>query len=390
MSPIRAGSRASDEELTKVLVIGGGIAGYCAAMAARRDGAEVTVVARAPGATALYSGGMEVVDDLDAVLAQEPHHPITRLGLDAVRLATELDGAIGTLRLLLEKEGLKFEGSWRARGLYADIHGLARPANLVPASVVGGELRALSGRRVAVVGVKEVGDYDAKSTAQALKELHGIDAFPEEVSIPDLPQSASLTDLYGRRAPQPSRTRSVANAYPPGFTNLPQGSFELLASAPSPHGWRLQQALALGTVKAQVTSLDAARGRITSVRAGDRTFRADAFVFAPGRHIGGGLEGGRLTSEPLLKLGVFHEGKSVARMGTRLQHLQYLDPAEELRSGASTDKRLHPLDESSQVAYENLYAAGAVLGGYDYSGPCGFGVPILTGWLAGRWAAKQE
>jgi anaerobic glycerol-3-phosphate dehydrogenase len=332
---------------------------------------------------------MEVIDDLDAVLAHEPHHPITRLGLDSVRLSTEFDGAVRSLQLALEKEGLKFEGSWRTRGLYADVHGLARPANLVPASVAGGELRALSGRRVAVVGVKEVGDYDARSTAQALKELHGIDAFPEEVSIPDLPQSASLTDLYGRRAPQPSRTRSVANAYPPGFTNLAPGSFELLATPPSPHGWRLQQALALGTVKGEVTSVDASRGRITAVRAGERAFRADAFVFAPGRHIGGGLDGGRVTTEPLLKLGVFHDGTPVARMGSRLQHLQYLDPAQELRSGVSTDKWLHPLDEGGEAPYENLYAAGAVIGGYDYSGPCGFGVPILTGWLAGHWAAKQ-
>src|SRR6266851_2410434 len=146
--------------MTKVLVIGGGIAGYCAAMAARRDGAEVTVVARAPGATALYAGGMEVSDDLDAVLAHQPHHPITRLGLDSVRLASELDTAIHTLQLALEKDGLKFEGSWRTRGLYADIHGLARPANLVPAAVAGGGLRARPGLRVAVVGVKEVGGFD--------------------------------------------------------------------------------------------------------------------------------------------------------------------------------------------------------------------------------------
>jgi glycerol-3-phosphate dehydrogenase subunit B len=375
--------------MTKVLVIGGGIAGYCAAMAARRDGAEVTVVARAPGATALYAGGMEIIDDLDEILARQPHHPITRLGLDSVRLATELDTAINTLQLALEKEGLTFQGSWRTRGLYADIHGLSRPANLVPASVAAGELRALAGRRVAVLGVKEVGDYDAASTAQALRELHGIDAFPEEVSIPDLPQAASLTDLYGRRAPQPSRTRTVANAYPPGFTNLPKGSFELLASPPSPHGWRLQQALALGIVRGHVTSFETARDGIVSARAGDRTFRADTFVFAAGRHIGGGLDGGRLSSEPLLKLGVFHDGTPVTRMGTRLQHLQYLDPAEELRSGVLTDKALHPLDENGEVPYSNLYAAGAILGGYDYSGPCGFGVPILTGWLAGRRAAKK-
>jgi len=165
--------------VTSVLVIGGGIAGYTAAVAARRDGADVTVVARAPGATALYAGGMEIVDDLESIL-RSPHHPLARLGMDAVGLAAELDVAISTLLLALGKEGLKFEGSWRRRGKYADIHGLARPANIVPETVSRGELGALSGKRVAVIGVPEVGDYDAASTAQALKELHGIEAFAEE------------------------------------------------------------------------------------------------------------------------------------------------------------------------------------------------------------------
>jgi anaerobic glycerol-3-phosphate dehydrogenase len=86
---------------------------------------------------------------------------------------------------------------------------------------------------------------------------------------------------------------------------------------------------------------------------------------------------------------VFHDGSPVARLGTRLQHIQYLDPAAELRAGLATDRWLHPLDGDGQGIYDNLYAAGAVLGGYDYSGPCGFGVPILTGWLAGRFAAKK-
>jgi glycerol-3-phosphate dehydrogenase subunit B len=375
--------------MTTVLVVGGGIAGYCAALAARRAGAEVTVVARAPGATALYAGAMEIVDDLDSILKSEPHHPFARLGMDSVRLAHELDTVVHLLMLALEKSGLKFEGGWRTRGLYADIHGIARPGNLVPATVAGGELRALVGRRVTVIGVKEVGDYDATSTAQALKELHGVEAVPEEVSIPDLPQAASLTDLYGRRAPQP-RGRSTSIAYPPGLTNLPSDGFELLASPPSPHGWRLQQAIGLESVKAEIQSFDSTAGAITAARAADRTFRADAFVLATGHHIGGGLTGGRLPSEPLLKLGVFHQDLAVTSMGTRLQHLQYLDPAEELRSGVSTDQQLRPLDGEGRVAYDNLYATGAVLGGYDYGGPCGFGVPILTGWLAGRFAAQKS
>ena len=375
--------------MTAVLVLGGGIAGYSAALAARRAGADVTVVARAPGATALYAGAMEVVDDLDSILKSEPQHPFARLAMDSVRLAHELDTAVHLLMLALEKAGLKFEGGWRTRGLYADIHGIARPGNLVPATVAGGELRTLVGRRVTVIGVKEVGDYDAASTAQALKELHGVEAVPEEVTIPDLPLAASLTDLYGRRAPQP-RGRSTSIAYPPGFTNLPPDGFELLASPPSPHGWRLQQAIGLESVRAEVQSFDSTGDVITAARAADRTFRADAFVLATGHHIGGGLAGGRLPSEPLLKLGVFHGKHSVTSMGSRLQHLQYIDPAEELRSGVLTDQQLRPLDGEGRVAYGNLYAAGAVLGGYDYGGTCGFGVPILTGWLAGRFAAQQN
>jgi anaerobic glycerol-3-phosphate dehydrogenase len=55
-----------------------------------------------------------------------------------------------------------------------------------------------------------------------------------------------------------------------------------------------------------------------------------------------------------------------------------------------TDKALHPLNEDGSAPYSNLYAAGAVLGGYDYGGPCGFGVPILTGWLAGKFAARHS
>ena len=373
----------------RVVVVGGGIAAYSAALSARREGAEVTLIAKSPGATALYAGGMELVDDLDGVLRSQPNHPLTRLGLDSVRLATELDNAIPAMLLALEKDGLKFEGGWRSRGLYADIHGVARPANVVPATVAPGELRALSGRRVTVVGVREVGDYDAASTAQALKELHNIEASADEVSMAELPVAASLTDLYGRRAPEP-KTHTALIAYPPGLTNLPTGGFELLSSPPSPHGWRLQQAIALGMVRGEVTKLETAGDRLTAAQTKEKSHRADAFVLASGQHIGGGLLKEHVTREPLLGLGVFYDGRPAASIGVRLQHTEYLEPATAFRIGLRTDQRLRPLTGEGAVAYRNLYAAGAVLGGYDYAGPFGFGVPVLTGWLAGRWAARGE
>lgn len=374
--------------MSSVVVIGGGIAGYCAALAAKRAGADVTQVARAPGATALYAGGMEIVDDLDAIVGI-PHHPLARLGLDALGIASELDNAVSTLVVALGRDGLRLEGAWRKRGLYADIHGLARPANVVPETVAKGELGGLVGKRVAVIDVPQIGDYDAESTAQALREGHGIDAFAEEVTIADLPIAASLTDLYGRRAPAP-QSRVTPAAYPPGFANLPDNGFELLASPPSPHGWRLQQAIGLGAVQAVISGFDVADGKITGARSDAKTFHADAYVLATGRHIGGGLVAGRTTAEPLLGLGVFYQGLPESTSAAKLHHLKYIDASVQMEIGAMTDRRLHPVAEDGSVPFANLYAAGAVLGGYDYNGPCGFGVPILTGWLAGRYAAKHE
>jgi anaerobic glycerol-3-phosphate dehydrogenase len=95
-----------------------------------------------------------------------------------------------------------------------------------------------------------------------------------------------------------------------------------------------------------------------------------------------------MPAETLAGLGVFHDGRPASSGGARLRHLEYLDAAAEMQSGLMTDKQLRPLSQEGVAPYSNLFAAGAVLGGYDYAGECGFGVPLLTGWLAGTWAAK--
>jgi glycerol-3-phosphate dehydrogenase subunit B len=69
-----------------VLVVGGGMAGGIAALAARAAGARVALVRRSPGATALSSGAISVAPDLGGL----PGEPLaSRRGpLDAaIRLA---------------------------------------------------------------------------------------------------------------------------------------------------------------------------------------------------------------------------------------------------------------------------------------------------------------
>lgn len=366
-----------------------------AALAAGQSGAQVTLVSRAPGATALSAGGLEIageVREVRALAASQPYHPFVRLGLSDFELVTLLDEVCSRLQGALGRAGLRLVGSWRTTGWFADVHGNVRPAHLVPEAVQPGELGGLQGRRVAVVGVSTVGEYDAVATADALREA-GVDAVPVTVGM-DLPPAASLTDLFGRPAP-PVRHRADAVAYPPGMVDLPANGFELLSAIPSPHGWRLQQALgaALATERIRVAqgevSAFRARGRrLEAVLTASHELAADGFVLATGRFLGGGLVKDRQAREPLFDLGVFHDGRRVDRERSLwLRHMEYHAPTPAFRTGVMTDERLRPLSWEGAVAYENLHAAGSLLGGYDYIRGFGFGVPMLSGWLAGRWAA---
>jgi anaerobic glycerol-3-phosphate dehydrogenase len=265
----------------------------------------------------------------------------------------------------------------------------------VPATVAPGELDGLRGRRVAVAALDGLGDYDAESTAVALAEL-GVKAAPVKAPMKGLPPGAALGDLFGRPAPA-VRTTADLIAFPPGFVKLPKEGFELLAAAPSPHGWRLQKALEKALRNARVTVLE---GEVTEFRRdGARLLAAvtrsdevagDAFVLATGRFIGGGLVKSRLVREPLLDLAVYYQGEVIEDAYPRLRHLEYLDPSPAFRTGLLTDRQLRPVDATGGPAFTNLRAAGSVLGGYDYAGGgCGFGLPLLTGRLAGRLAAAN-
>src|SRR5207248_5536018 len=123
--------------------------------------------------------------------------------------------------LLAAARGAGARGQRTPRRALCRPAGPPRPANLVPASVAPGELSNLRGRRVAVVGIEGVSEYDAESTAQAMRELGGVDAFAHAAEVADLPPGASLTDLYGRAAPALRGLRAEAVAFPPGLAGLP-------------------------------------------------------------------------------------------------------------------------------------------------------------------------
>ncbi len=374
--------------MTAVVVVGGGLAGIWAAVSARRRGAQVILVSRAPGATALYGGGMQIAPQPGPLLAGDRHHPFSRLYKDHRTLEADLEAVTADLATALGRIGLPMVRP-EASARYADLHGTPRSAQVVPATVAPGELSQLRGRRVAVAAVEGIGDYDAEATMGALREM-GISASVVAAPMKELPVGAAVGDLYGRSAPTVDAGSDLI-AFPPGFVKLPPNGFELLASVPSAHGWRLHNALeriveaeGVTRIARTVTGFTTRDDRVTAAVTAEGEIAGDAFVLATGRYIGGGLVKTRMVSEPLLDLGVFHEGEPIHTAYPRLRHLEYIDPAPALRTGLMTDSELRPLAVDNRPPYANLRVAGSVLGGYDYaSGGCGFGVPLLTGWLAG-------
>src|SRR4029077_16531769 len=98
-----------------VVVVGGGLAGFAAALAAAAEGARVVLIWRAPGATSLYAGAMEIAPPLEAFAAL-PEHPLNRLGLDGPGVAAELEDATSWLAATLGRAGLPLRGGSRERG----------------------------------------------------------------------------------------------------------------------------------------------------------------------------------------------------------------------------------------------------------------------------------
>ncbi|MBI3271159.1 MAG: FAD-dependent oxidoreductase [Planctomycetes bacterium] len=183
-----------------VAVLGGGIAGATAALAARRAGASVIVIRKGIGATSLSSGAIDLVDTLrpggrcvpvvEAVrwlTEARPYHPLAQLAAgDAGRVVEAYTRAVELLREPLRLAGnatgsgplLTAAGNWHPGGVYAAAHG-------------PGAMEGLDGARFHVV---------------ALDLLPGV--VPERLT-------AALDRRFGAAAPAKSGEAASAAAAPP-------------------------------------------------------------------------------------------------------------------------------------------------------------------------------
>ncbi len=170
---------------------------------------------------------------------------------------------------------------------------------------------------------------------------------------------------------------------------------ELLANPPSVPGHRLQAALdsllkkkEISVLNAEAKWVESSKSKIDRVHCQTGTrqevIEADNFILATGKFVGGGLFAQSGFKESLLGLPVFQEEKPI----TCTPEFPVVNPEfgkqhNIFSLGIKVDSNLRPLSENRTPVFENLKAAGAVIGGtYPFLERCGMGLGMISGYIS--------
>jgi len=419
-----------------VLVLGGGMAGAVAALAARAAGARVVLVRRSPGATALSSGAVSVAPDqgglpgaplgsrrpiLEAaarLAVAWPDHPYATAGVAA--LGDALAFAAAELSEVLAPP-------LERRRFVATPFGSAVGCGTCQHATAAGDLLGVQGL-LAVAGLRGHLSFDEGLVAAGLARYAargGPAVEPFAVDVPALAAGAARRDEIARALDAPGGAEALGEALrravprgaaavllPPvlgldpaaraagrvaAAAGLPVA--ETISDVPSVPGLRLQRAIEARLRAAGVAIVTAGIAGAprpgAPVEIGGAKVRAGSWVLATGRFVGGGIARRGALVEPALGLPVqAAEGREAGvhlavRPAASLTVRDRRAPQPLLSAGLRVDAALRPLDERGRPVHAGLFAAGAVIGGHEQATDgTGLGVAILTGYLAGRAAAR--
>lgn len=410
--------------MTDVAVVGGGLAGHIAALAARQQsGVDVTLLAdeerfrRQSGPIGVlgYHPDREgpVANPFEALGNLPASHPYRTVGTECVREGLALfDEAVGDL----------YRGASTAtNALVPTSFGRVRPTARYPATMAAGV--ASERRETTLVGFEHLPAFDAPTAAERLEDVvsyrvngltvqfPGDDRDPEAMAA-TLDENPVTADADSAREALAAAVRMYQSGEEriglPPVLGLREFDairaqfeeafgvpvFEVPMGAPSVPGLRLGRRLDAALDAAGVTvttagaeSFEARDGRVARLGLEDGTaVEATEVVLATGGLATGGLVSDRSTvTESLL-------GCHVAAPADRDEWVaeDALGRQPFARFGVETDAALGPLSASGDREFANVRAAGNVLGGFDPAAEnSGGGVAIATGYAAGRDAAEQ-
>ncbi|MCD2204741.1 glycerol-3-phosphate dehydrogenase subunit GlpB [Halobacterium sp. KA-6] len=416
-----------------VLVVGGGLAGLTSALAAARAGADTRLVSYKQSTLRHASGLVDVlgytpdgdgplVDPFDAIPDLPESHPYRTVGVETVREALEL----------FDDAAPHYRGSHTDANALIPTHGgTVKPTARYPAGASAGV--ASDDRDTLLVGFEAMVDFDAPQAAAHL-DAAGVpfDVRGATIRFPgDLRADAKITryaklldtdgtvtvDNHDRpvRAALAERVKAQLDGEERvGFPailgdddaagvrdaladDLGAAVFEVPMGPPSLPGLRLEDALFDALDEAGV-SIETGNP-VVDYDGGDRIERvyvekngaripnaADQYVLATGGLVGKGVESDREgVYEPIFDCHIAHADDRYDWFADDV-----FGDHQFARFGVATDDSLRPEAADGSTEFENLRAAGSVLGGYDFAAEkSGGGVSIATGYASGRRAAEE-
>ena len=388
-----------------LLVIGAGLSGLTAALAAARLGLRVQVVAKGLGAHHWGAGTLDLLGYLPgenapvanplAALEQLPdEHPLRQVGQTAVQ------AALADLQTQLAQAGLAYVGHAEGHNLHLpSAVGSARPAYLAPAAQAGGRLDDPA--PMLLIGFARQRDFYPMLMAENLRRqghparaatlpLHLLtdrrDNFaPYLAKMVEEPKHRDALAQALRQLVQPGERIGLpallgVDNHPHLWQQLQQtvGApiFEIPSLPPSVPGMRLYRAYIgllqeLGVrVEAKMTAIEfGAQGHELQWVATESTARplrhyARAYLLATGGILGGGItadHAGRCR-ETLFGLPL-----TVPAAREDWFHPHFLAPTGQpiFQGGVAVNGNFQPCDGASAPCYGNLWAAGNLLAHAD-------------------------
>lgn len=409
------------------MVVGAGLAGMAAALRLGQAGRRVVVLAKGNGSIPLSGGTIDVLGYAPervaspeaawaSFLERRPDHPYARLSLEIVGQSLAwFKGQLGDVR---------YVGDLGRNFLLPTALGALKPSAVVPTTMAAGDLS--DGGRVAIVGWPTMKDFHASLVAANLSLAPGVAARAIEIDAPSGGEADAGPLRVARWFDDPAYRRKVADLIAPKLeageavgvpavlgldrperaweeleASLERPVFEIPTVPPSVPGARLLRALKARLAEAgvrvvigsAVSGVEREGDRVVAVRAEaagrSRRVAARAVVLATGGWAAGGLEldsswQAREVVAELPVAGVPSGGEPRFRPG-------YLDSHPLARAGLAVDAWLRPVGDEGKVVLENVYAAGALLGGAEpWREKSGDGLSLVTGYAAAGSILDEE
>ena len=388
--------------MSRVIVIGAGLAGLVAANRMAAAGAGVTLLTKGLGGLQLGQGTIDVLGyapdrvtnpvlTVSALASARPGHPYAAIGAAAVHTG------LAYLKELLPD---LLVGDPEANYQLPTAVGAIRPTCLVPPSMVAGHVA--DGARLAIVGLRRLKDFHPALVAgnlgrTPLPEGGSLTARALTVDVPARDGEVDSTGLsYARAFDDPGfRARFAATLKPllaegevvglPAVLGLKDAGawsdvaerlghrvFEIPLPPPSVPGMRLNEALVSAAKAAGVRLVNGTRAFSVRVEEGlvkgvtiatagaPREFTGDAFLLATG-----GFESGALAMDSHGTVTETLFGLPLAGLdGPPLVHGDYWGAQQPLfEVGVRVGADMRVVDAAGGVVHPNLYAAGGIIGG---------------------------